>query len=140
MIQPGDDLEAAGLNFVEAGLVRKFRAEHRFAQSVVYGFQISVNSPLPDQDDFVFGFGFGFALIAEKKIVCFRIQDHLRKMGLARLAIRELTEAGQASGVWPEQELPESLRDLWTAVDYRDFTRLFESARASIPEKAAANA
>ncbi|MCC6862899.1 MAG: patatin-like phospholipase family protein [Bryobacterales bacterium] len=136
-IGPEEGPEAAGLNFLEAGIVRKLRAEPRFARSTVCSFQISVESPLPVRDDFTFGFGFGFAVIADRRIACFRVQDHLRKMGLARLAIRELTTKRDgtpplAVGVLPWKEIPLNLR-FWSEGDHREFARLFESARAGGP-------
>jgi hypothetical protein len=41
-------------------------------------------------------FHFGFALVdADNKIIYFRVQDHLRKMGLGRKALKKLVDSNQ---------------------------------------------
>jgi hypothetical protein len=43
-------------------------------------------------------FNFGFAVVYENRLVLFRVQDHLRKMGLARQALRALVHQHKIRG------------------------------------------
>ena len=86
------------VDFWEATLISEFVNKHcgeRGPLSVV-PFQVIVTSPR-EQDEQELRFNVGFALLemdgksgAEVKIAYFRIQDHLRKMGLGRAALAEL--------------------------------------------------
>ena len=133
-IKPGVDLIDAGLNFVEADILDQFRAHTEFAASPIYGFRITVENPVKSfPDSFVFGFTYGFALVHEKRVVCFRVQDHLRSMGLGRRALQAMIAQNLAFDVLPENELPEAVRNLWSGAERRRFERLFDSVWGATP-------
>ncbi|MBI1815037.1 MAG: patatin-like phospholipase family protein [Deltaproteobacteria bacterium] len=79
---------------------------------------------------------FGFTVVdsAQRsqpgKIVYFRVQDHLRKMGLARLALGKLltTKGLTLDGVEPVT-MPTDASEVPRDEDLRHFKRLFESAK-----------
>jgi hypothetical protein len=88
-------------------------------------------------------FNVGFALMAGDALVYFRIQDHVRKMGLGRAALRALMKAKPRlqygvefaqlppdgvptpAGSAPDDAFP-------TAAALQQFKNLFESVRAEI--------
>lgn len=66
-------------------------------------------------------FPFGFALTRNKGIVYFRIQDHLRKMGLGRQALEQLKRAGIGSlASVPVEQYP-------VGTDLEGFKRMWDS-------------
>jgi hypothetical protein len=132
-VQPDADLPAAGLNFVEIDLVKRFRAYPPFQKSTVCVFRIQVENPVKSSPDpYLFRFNFGFALVHNHQIVCFRVQDHLRRMGLARLALRDLIEQQAVTGLVPDEDQPDSLRSVWEPGERKAFQRLFESVRGAV--------
>lgn len=87
------------LNFWEVQLIETFLKWTRRPEDLlllfplgILSFQMVVESPQPDGRELRFGFGFALAKISGRKarLVYFRIQNHLRKMGLARRALQEL--------------------------------------------------
>ena len=48
-----------------------------------------VENPLGDDEEQI-DFAFGFALACKDRLVFFRVQDHLRNVGLARRALRTI--------------------------------------------------
>lgn len=74
----------------------------------------------------VMSFPFGFALVNGKSLSYFRVQDHLRKMGLARKSVRALVEKGVADSV--DRKLAPPAR-------FRDFERLFKSVVESMGQR-----
>jgi len=104
---------------------------------IVFGFSLLVQKPysgagtLPDAD-----FPFGFGLIWEtgkgartRRVVYFRIRDHIRKLGLGRKALAQLLE-GDAYGISEElalSELPRGQDNLDPAAAQRYFERMFRS-------------
>jgi hypothetical protein len=84
-------------------------------------------------------FTFGFAVVSGDQFVLFRIQDHLRKMGMGRQALREikdkhqfnpvlLKKLNQAPRTEGETELTEELRQLGSPENLNRFEQLLRSA------------
>jgi hypothetical protein len=88
----------------------------------------------------VLRFTFGFAVILDNEFVMFRIQDHLRKMGLGRQALRVLKNKHQFNKV-PlqtlyrsprgalETEITEELRSAGSPDDICRFEQLLRSVQ-----------
>ena len=80
------------LNPFEQKIVENFRHANTYRFKRIFLLKLKVTDPT-DSDNYK-TFHFGFALVnAENKIIFFRIQDHLRKMGLGRMALTELVES-----------------------------------------------
>jgi hypothetical protein len=88
-------------------------------------------------------FPFGFAILANvkwpedkearEKLVYFRVQDHLRKMGLARNALRQMIDRNPALEVEPRKMHPEA-SEVPSENDRARFIRLFDSVKNAIPQ------
>jgi hypothetical protein len=95
-------MDAAGLgqlNFVERGLAESLiPVEQRFGATEspsLCRFEMVIRYPAMEPgatDVELLRFHFGFALLRGDSLVYFRIQDHLRRMGLARQAMCKLVE------------------------------------------------
>jgi hypothetical protein len=83
---PVGDESLAELNFVERGLVAKESADLPPSQLKLVRFDLIIPS-LGESSGDLLRFHFGFALLAGQRLLGFRIQDHLRRMGLARRAM-----------------------------------------------------
>ena len=69
-------------------IVKKLRQAQDFTFTDAYSFKLKVSNVL---DKRMFKqFNFGFALTQDNTIVFFRIQNHLRAMGLGRMALLQL--------------------------------------------------
>lgn len=127
---PGMD----SLNFVELDLANILMpapgsavvdGQHRLAR-----FELVIRYPAPQQGADpveLLRFHFGFALLAGDALVYFRIQDHLRRMGLARRAMFGLWE--QVPGLGLDAQAMESLpSELGVTPEERDaLLRVFQS-------------
>lgn len=124
------------LNFVERGLVQKLVSMAkqteitmgnrlaRFDLLVTYPSMYGNGYPLE-----LLRFHFGFALLEEDQLLYFRIQDHLRRMGLAREAVKlllEQTPALEMSADWPVPRL--RALDV-SSTDWSIMLHLFESVK-----------
>jgi hypothetical protein len=91
-----DEQEHAGrLNFVETGRIRQFAREGmEFDKVVLLRMRVADPSRPDPMAAPALEFTFGFALVKGTSIAYFRIQDHLRRMGLARAALRQMVRAG----------------------------------------------
>jgi len=79
----------AELNFVERGLIETGLADARDAKLVRFELVIRYPAEAGTRVELL-RFHFGFAVLAGNRLVGFRIQDHLRRMGLARQAMSRL--------------------------------------------------
>ena len=82
----------AELNFVERRLISEELAKTRqaeVAQLELVRFDLVIAHP-GEAKSALLRFHFGFALLAGTRLLGFRIQDHLRRMGLARRAMTRL--------------------------------------------------
>ncbi|MEW5771172.1 MAG: hypothetical protein AB1831_12520 [Pseudomonadota bacterium] len=93
-VQDLDEAALAALNFVERGLaetlVATARADAARVRHRVARFEMVITYPAAQADARpaeLLRFHFGFALLTGDSLVFFRIQDHLRRMGLARQAM-----------------------------------------------------
>jgi len=82
------------LNFHEVQLLHEFREtkDGQTGPDQIHLLQVvvrNVSSSTPTDAD-ALRFTFGIAVVQDNKVVLFRIQDHLRKMGLARAALRKM--------------------------------------------------
>lgn len=93
-LAPLDETSLEQLNFVERGLVDSMvPAGHRAKAPGAYRlarFEMVIRYPATEPGAALvelLRFHFGFALLAGQRLAYFRIQDHLRRMGLARQAM-----------------------------------------------------
>jgi predicted acylesterase/phospholipase RssA len=86
---------AGRLNFVETGLIRQYAAEGvRFDKIVLLRVRVADPSKPTPPGVAALEFTFGFALVDGRGIVYLRVQDHLRRMSLAREALRKMARSG----------------------------------------------
>ena len=90
------------LNFYELELIRRCAAD-RVPFDEVHLLRLRVDDPSRAIADPAAApaleFTFGFALTHRRQFVYFRVQDHLRRMGLARDALRKLCEGDRYAAV-----------------------------------------
>jgi predicted acylesterase/phospholipase RssA len=125
------------LNFEEVRIIRSIASVYQELDELIL-LRLRVNDPSqpdPDADTArALEFTFGFALTNRKReYVCFRVQDHLRGMGLARLALRSLCKRGYTS-IAPDAPVPfdehqRRFRDLLSSV-LREQERTVEAIEA----------
>lgn len=128
------------LNFVELDILERFQQQNQNEGSIeidhIYVFTLAVRDPSvlrPAEDDPSIRFRCGFAALdKERRIVLFRIQDHLRKLGLAREALRKLLDKGDGEvvrGLVPLQRenIPEGYRAEFSERHRTRFTALYRS-------------
>ncbi len=84
------------------------------AALAVYALRLSVDPPVSQKRGRSFQFTFGFALVHDGGLLAFRVQDHLRQMGLGRRGLAKLVQPG---GGEPPMVTKEALLD---APDLRD--------------------
>ncbi len=124
------------LNFFEKELLAQFVEQNQpLGSDAVYPLHVIVDDPMRKTEDVAFLFTFGFALAGtvdgQKALLYFRIQNHLRKMGLPREALAQLIsnldlqqtrlgllQRGDDEAVTPEKR--------------RQFAQLFETVKAEI--------
>ena len=94
--------EDGRLNFVEAAKIREWKAaleKQSRSFDTVLRLKLSIPDPSLDsagkQKSAALEFTCGFALASEDKLVYFRVQDHLRRMGLAREALKAVCAKGK---------------------------------------------
>jgi hypothetical protein len=86
-------LEGKGLNRHEEGQVTKLGALTDAGMSV-YRLELQVIHPIAeDKTKPLMQFGFGYAVLAGQDLVMYRVQDHLRGMGLGRRGLVGLVKA-----------------------------------------------
>ena len=87
------------LNFVELDIVRKLAQEQvPFDELLVLSLLVHDPShPQNGRGSPALEFPFGFALSWRREFVYFRVQDHLRRMGLARGGLKMLVDMGYTS-------------------------------------------
>lgn len=128
------------LNFVELDILERFQQQNQSKGSIeidhVYVFTLAVGDPSvlrPAEDDPSIRFRCGFAALdKERRIVLFRIQDHLRKLGLAREALRKLLDKKDGDlvrGLVPlaTENIPKEYRAEFSERHRTRFTALFRS-------------
>ena len=96
----------------------------------LYRMQLDVSTPAMQKETTL---PFGVALLYGAELRFFRIQDHVRKMGLARRALEALIQAEKGLEVHPEFPYPESPVKGFkypTDPERRAFGRVLESVRA----------
>ncbi len=84
-----NEASLAELNFVERSLIAQQARQP--AGATLVRFELAICYPGEHETRVeLLRFHFGFALLADNHLICFRIQDHLRRMGLARQAMTRL--------------------------------------------------
>ncbi len=76
------------LNFLERKIIDSYRDS--FGDFTIFHFCLRVDAPVKDGQHSHSRFSFGFALVDGDTLFYMRVRDHLRKLGLAREALREL--------------------------------------------------
>jgi hypothetical protein len=106
-IDIADDAPTDSFNFLERELIERFRRkadapeDHR-----VVSIRLRVENPMDTKSAAYFPVG--FAIIARQDLWYLRIQDHLRKMGLARVTLRHLMGRGLVTGLRELREPPQT--------------------------------
>lgn len=122
------------LNFLELRLVRSLVALHAAADSLLI-LRLAVRDPTgpPEGEGEAdeLQFTFGFALARGRELLYLRVQDHLRKMGLARAALRRLVREDLVEGVVDlrAEDLPEWSNQTPGEARMGKLAQLFRSAR-----------
>ncbi|HEX2252278.1 MAG TPA: hypothetical protein VHQ65_03315 [Thermoanaerobaculia bacterium] len=102
------------VNFLEGSLVRELVAATPGLADRLLVLRLVVADPSAMHGDEAerLAFTFGIALVAGTDLVYLRVQDHLRKMGLGRRALRRLISGHQVRGVRPlaRDRMPEYSR------------------------------
>lgn len=112
-----DEAGLSGLNFVERGMVERMAPEPWLAgqgdSARLVLFELVIRYP-GEKDTTVelLRFHFGFALLVANVIAGFRVQDHLRRMGLARRAMARLAEEIPGLGLISEPLGDEGMKTL----------------------------
>lgn len=126
------------LNFVELDILESFQNQNEGSIEIdhIYVFTLAVRDPSvlrPAEDDPSIRFRCGFAALDEgQRIVLFRIQDHLRKLGLAREALRKLLDKKDGElvkGLVPlrRENIPDEYRAEFSERHRTRFTALYRS-------------
>jgi hypothetical protein len=122
------------LNFYELALIRRCVAD-RVPFDEVHLLRLRVDDPSRAIADPAAApaleFTFGFALTHRRQFVYFRVQDHLRRMGLARDALRKLCEGDRYAAV---------SGDAWTDADPDGWLRFRALLSSVLSEVRAAGA
>jgi hypothetical protein len=121
-----DALDNSSLSFLEQNRVRRAIELAQLASFSVTPFEIRVRDPRTSSNQL--SFPVGFALTADGKLWYFRIQNHLRKMGLGRKALALAIGNNRVDGLAVPPETPEALK-LWPADRVRSLRALHESAQ-----------
>jgi Patatin-like phospholipase len=124
------------LNFFEKELLEQFVEQNaQLGADAVYPLHVIVDDPMRKTEDVAFLFTFGFALAGtvdgQTALLYFRIQNHLRKMGLPREALAQLI-----SNLDIQQTRLGLLRrdddEAVTPEKRRQFAQLFETVKAEV--------
>lgn len=132
---PADTMPSA-LNETEAMICARLRESHADADQL-FVFSVEVRTgPLAASLQGA-SLPFGFALVAGERFVYFRIQDHLRRMGLARRALEVLLAGNPISQ--PPSFTPRPLEDHAepTSADLARFARMVRSVHFSLRQQGA---
>lgn len=139
------------LNFLEMEqivyfLVPFIREEKNTEGLVVHVLQLIVKDPTvnprekSDREVLQYAMPFGFAIVQRGTLKYLRIQDHLRKRGLARMALKHLLEAGS---IYETQKTPllihQSAREVVDTKHQAKFKQLFESVEYEVRSAVQAN-
>ena len=120
------------LNFLELELVEELLKNRESRQDVtIYVLQAvikdkTLRAPVPESE--TLRLPFGFAVVQDEKLLFFRVQDHLRKMGLAREALRKLLANTRVTGL-STTPLPARVQQFSTDEDRQRLERIFLSVR-----------
>ena len=138
------------LNPPERELIRHFFAFNPALASSAKIWRLEMTPETkPNSKDSHLRFPFAFAITAtvpcEDKaksedrpntLVYFRVQDHVRRMGLARRALELTIEEGQVSGIEPKRMHPEA-QEVPSEKDQTRFLRIFRSAESAAEQQKA---
>ena len=131
---PPEDLETVTpLNFLEARFVHGFVDKNRSRIGNIHALTLGVQDnrdSLAGTDDAIVEFCFGFAVTDTKnRLLYLRVQDHLRKMGLARAALKVLV-ARKIREVAPklaQEHFPVAVRERAGELQIAALRRLMDS-------------
>lgn len=122
----------SSLNFFESSILDKLKGmTHGEAKTQAWQvavIQIEVSDPTGADGSKAFQFTVGFGLIYDDTLMYFRVQDHLRKMGLARRGLRQLMDTEQRGlKLGAANDLPQQLPEPLTAAQELRLRQLFHS-------------
>jgi len=131
--------ESPQLNFYEREIIRDFLRQEGNAVDQVWEIRVRLEDPLSEGEKQELYFGCGFALAHAGRLVCFRIQDHLRKAGLGRrglLALCRLVDGGPALVGEPVLgKIPMRFRGEFTREGELKFHEIHRSVQRQIEEE-----
>jgi hypothetical protein len=131
------DIEKTGslgaLNFLEENLVSELHAQHRELRRgalQIDRIEIVVSNPQESSKSIRLPVGLAITVAdpTGKELVFFRIQDHLRRMGLARVALRQLIRQRGVTHARPLRLDKPAMETVGKAEQQR-FERLFRSVQ-----------
>ncbi len=131
--------ESPQLNFYEREIIRDFLRQTGNAVDQVWEIRVRLEDPLSEGEKQEFYFGCGFALAHDGHLVCFRIQDHLRKAGLGRrglLALCRMIDGGPGLVGEPVLgKIPMRFRGEFTRQGELQFHEIYRSVQRQIEEE-----
>jgi hypothetical protein len=115
------------LNLLEVDLIERFRGHNPSSVDKIFLLQLVVKDPIDHTKSVQFTFG--FALVDQSNtLVYFRMQDHVRKMGLARQALKVLIRDHNVPHARP-LDIPLSAPEVPTPAGREQCERLFKSVK-----------
>ncbi len=112
------------LNPHEAQLVKEILGHVVASKSTLYTLKILVKDVLTGKEPI--DFNFGFAVVEANKLVYYRVQDHLRMMGLGRWGLCELIKKHEIKTLEPAEV---SEQKSVSATSLREFEQMFQSVK-----------
>lgn len=125
-------LNGSNLSFLERNRIADVIALAPISSFTVTPFEIRVRDPRSFSNEI--SFPVGFALTSGGELWYFRIQNHVRKMGLGRKALALAIGNRLITSLATPPQTPEAMR-LWPPDRVRNLTVLYESAKRLACEK-----
>jgi hypothetical protein len=137
-VRPQDFEESdtvGALNFLERNLMSQLLLQHRdLRRDELKLERIEVVVSNPQDAEKSLRLPVGMAITVANEVVFFRIQDHLRRMGLARVALRELIHARNVTRARPLCLVQPAMETVGEAEQSR-FERLFRSVQYELVKR-----
>ncbi|HEX8984764.1 MAG TPA: patatin-like phospholipase family protein [Bryobacteraceae bacterium] len=118
---------SAALTFLEKSRIKKVLASTGLGEFAVWRLVSEISDP--GDPTRTLRFPVGFALATGRRLVYFRIQNHLRRMGLGRDALAQLIDQGIVTESYPPPPPSAPYGHIWSTKERRArFQELFRSA------------
>lgn len=117
--------ESSDLNSFERDILLAFLEENQDVDQI-FALKVVINKDGGSTSEFL-RFPCGFAVTRGSRLVLFKIQDHLRKMGLGRMALKRLLDDGKIKEAPKLGQIPKPYRDEFSKENEARLRRLFRS-------------